>query len=265
MLPKSISLRSILLDHWLLIAGWFIGDWLCLLLTLPVQFVIGKKFYCSAWKLLSHWSATMDLLVVIGTSSALLFLIVLMDLGPILTNSRAVHSSYHPTILFDSSTMLITFVSFGCYLENLAKGKTLAALSKLMSLTPSSATLYLIPPHCSQEKKLLIKLVEVGDHLNIVPGDKIPADGTIIKGESSVDESMVTGEALPIQKQKGDQVVGGTVNGVGTFDIVVTRSSLDTALSQIVKLVEEAQTSKAPIQAFADTIAAYFVPIDSRT
>ncbi|CAH7670852.1 P-type ATPase, partial [Phakopsora pachyrhizi] len=131
---------------------------------------------------------------------------------------------YHPTIFFDTSTMLITFVSFVRYLENLAKGKTSAALSKLMSLTPSSATLYLDPPHCSQEKKLPIELVEVGDHLKIVPCDKIPADGTIIKGESSDDESMVTGEALPILKQKGDQVVGGTVNGVGTFDMVVTRS-----------------------------------------
>ncbi|CAH7665884.1 E1-E2 ATPase-domain-containing protein [Phakopsora pachyrhizi] len=261
MLPKSNSLRSILLDHRLLIPGWFIGDWLCLLLTLPVQFVIGKRFYRSAWKSLSHRSATMDLLVVIGTSSALLFSIVSMALAPILINSRAVHSSYHPTIFFDTSTMLITFVSFGRYLENLAKGKTSAALSKLMSLTPSSATLYLDPPHCSQEKKLPIELVEVGDHLKIVPGDKIPADGTIIKGESSVDESMVTGEALPILKQKGDQVVGGTVNGVGTFDMVVTRSGSDTALSQIVKLVEEAQTSKAPIQAFADTVAGYFVPI----
>ncbi|KAI8453193.1 E1-E2 ATPase-domain-containing protein, partial [Phakopsora pachyrhizi] len=265
MIPKSNSLRSILLDHWLLIPSWFIGDWLCLLFTLPVQFVIRKRFYRSAWKSLSHWSATMDLLVVTRTSSALLFLIVLMDLVPILINSRAVHSSYHPTIFFDTSTMLITFVSFGRYLENLAKGKTLAALSKLMSLTPSSVTLYLDPPHCSQEKKLPIELVEVGDHLKIVPGDKIPADGMIIKGESSVDESMVTGEALPILKQKGDQVVGGTVNGVGTFDMVVTRSGSDTALSQIVKLVGEAQTSKAPIQAFVDTVAGYFVPIDSRT
>ncbi|KAI8452019.1 E1-E2 ATPase-domain-containing protein, partial [Phakopsora pachyrhizi] len=260
MLPKSNSLRSILLDHWLLIPGWFIGDWLCLLLTLPVQFVIGKRFYRFSWKSLSHRSAAMDLLVLTGTSLALLFSIVSMDLAPILINSRAVHSSYHPTILFDTGTMLITFVSFVRYLENLAKGKTSAALSKLMSLTPSSGTLYLDPPHCSQEKKLPIELVEVGDHLKIVPGDKIPADGTIIKGESSVDESMVTGEALPILKQKGDQVVGGTVNGVGTFDMVVTRSGSDTALSQIVKLVEE-----APIQAFADTVAEYFVPIDSRT
>lgn len=156
--------------------------------------------------------------------------------------------------------MLITFVSLGRYLENLAKGKTSAALSKLISLCPPSATLYLDPPHCTQERQLPTELIEVGDILKIVPGDKIPADGTVVSGESSIDESMVTGEAMPVSKSVGDQVIGGTVNGFGTFNMLVSRAGSDTALSQIVKLVEEAQTSKAPIQAFADTVAGYFVP-----
>lgn len=240
--------------------GWFLGDWLCLLLTLPVQFHIGRRFYRSAWKSLKHRSATMDVLVVIGTTASFVFSAVSLFLAPILVAYQGVQPGYHPTTFFDTCTMLITFVSFGRYLENLAKGKTSAALSKLMSLSPSSATLYTDPPACTQERKLPTELIEPGDTLKIVPGDKIPADGTVIRGESTIDESMVTGEVIPVVKRPGEPVIGGTVNGTGTFDMVVTRAGADTALSQIVKLVEEAQTSKAPIQAFADTVAGYFVP-----
>ncbi|KAH9442708.1 hypothetical protein Pst134EA_031641 [Puccinia striiformis f. sp. tritici] len=132
--------------------------------------------------------------------------------------------------------MLITFFCLGRYLENLAKGKTSAALSKLISLCPPSATLYLDPPHCTQERQLPTELIEVGDILKIIPGDMIPADGSLVSGESSIDESMVTGEAMAVSKTVGDQVIG------------------------VPSTVEEAQTSKAPIQAFADTVAGYFVP-----
>lgn len=260
MLPRSNPMR-----RWdeltiILLPGWYLFDLLCLLLTLPVQFGIGRRFYNSAWRSLRHRTATMDVLVVIGTSSAFIFSLLSILLAPYLIITKSVSRSYRPSIFFDTCTMLFTFVSLGRYLENLAKGKTSDALSKLISLTPSFATLYLDPPLCSQERRLPTELVEVGDLLKIVPGDKIPADGTMITGESSIDESMVTGEAMPVSKVVGDPVIGGTVNGFGTFNMIVTRAGSDTALSQIVRLVEEAQTSKAPIQAFADTVAGYFVP-----
>lgn len=176
--------------------------------------------------------------------------------------------NYHPQTFFDTSTMLITFVSLGRYIENLAKGKTSAALTDLMALTPSSATIFTDPQAegeelkaCSLTRKIPTELVQVGDVVLLVPGEKIPADGSVISGSSSVDESMVTGEALPVPKQVDSQVIGGTVNGLGTITFRVTRAGANTALSQIVKLVEDAQTSKAPIQQFADRVAGIFVPI----
>lgn len=156
--------------------------------------------------------------------------------------------------------MLIMFVSLGRYLENKAKGRTSAALTDLMSLAPSMATIYTDAPACTQEKKIPTELVQVGDTVKLVPGDKVPADGTIIRGSSSIDESAVTGESVPVLKHLGDPVIGGTVNGLGTFDMIVSRAGKDTALAQIVKLVEEAQTSKAPIQGLVDRAAGYFVP-----
>ncbi|KAH9808333.1 E1-E2 ATPase-domain-containing protein [Melampsora americana] len=259
MLSPSNPLRTLLIEPQLFLRGWYLGDWLCFFLTLPVQFGIGKRFYKSAFKSLKHRSATMDVLVVIGTTASFLFSTLALLLAPILIKLESVRATYHPTTFFDTCTMLITFVTFGRYLENLAKGQTSTALSKLISLTPTSATLY-TDSSCTIERKLPTELIEVGDTLKIIPGDKIPADGTVIRGESSVDESMITGEVVPVTKCTGDNVIGGTVNGNGTFDMLVTRSGNDTALSQIVKLVEEAQTSKAPIQAFADTVAGYFVP-----
>ena len=167
---------------------------------------------------------------------------------------------YRPFLFFETCTMLIMFVSLGRFLENKAKGRTSAALTDLMALAPSMATIYTDAPACTREKKIATELVQVGDIVKLVPGDKVPADGTIVKGSSSVDESAVTGESVPVLKQVGDSVIGGTVNGLGTFDMVVTRAGKDTALAQIVRLVEEAQTSKAPIQAFVDRAAGYFVP-----
>ncbi|GAA6009075.1 hypothetical protein JCM10207_004084 [Rhodosporidiobolus poonsookiae] len=235
--------------------GVHLGDILCFFLTLPVQFGVGLRFYRSAWRALKHKSATMDVLVVLGTSAAFAYSVTVMVTAPFSSDS-----AYHPKVFFDTCTMLITFVSLGRYLENVAKGQTSTALSRLMSLAPSQAIIYTDAPACTKERKVATELIQVGDIVKIVPGDKIPADGVVIRGESSVDESMVTGEVVPVVKALEASVIGGTVNGKGTFDMRVTRAGKDTALSQIVHLVEEAQTSKAPIQAFADKVAGYFVP-----
>lgn len=241
-----------------LFPGIYLGDMICLALTLPVQFGpgLGLKLYRSAWKAIKHRAPTMDVLVMFGTSAAFSYSIFV-----ILYTIISADPNSHPTVFFDTSTMVITFVSFGRYLENMAKGKTSAALSKLLSLTPAKTTIYTDAPACTSEKTISTDLVQVNDYVKVVPGDRIPADGFVIKGESSLDESMVTGEVMPVVKRIGDQVIGGTVNGPGSFDMRVSKAGKDTALSQIVKLVEEAQTSKAPIQAFADTVAGYFVPV----
>ncbi|KAM6497163.1 Cu-transporting P-type ATPase [Amanita muscaria] len=251
--PKIPFIRSIL--SFRLFNGIYFGDVLAVLLTTPAQFWIGAKFYRSAYKALRHGSATMDVLVMLGTTAAYFYSAFTLFFAMFNTDPN-----FRPFLFFETSTMLITFVSLGRYLENKAKGKTSAALTDLMALTPSMATIYTDAPVCTKEKRIATELVQIDDIVKLVPGEKVPADGTVIRGTSSVDESAITGEALPVLKQVGDSVIGGTVNGLGTFDMVVTRAGKDTALAQIVKLVEEAQTSKAPIQAFADRVAGYFVP-----
>nr|CAG8549522.1 7578_t:CDS:1 [Entrophospora candida] len=241
-----------------LLPGIYSGHIIALLLTIPVQFGVGKRFYLTSFKALKHGNATMDVLIVIGTTSAFTFSCFAM-LYALLERTHQ-----KPSVFFDTSTMLITFVTLGRYLENMAKGKTSVALSKLISLTPAYTIIYEKDSETGEftgEKKIPTELIQIGDIVKVVPGDKIPADGVVISGKSAVDESMVTGEVNPVNKNKGDMVIGGTVNGLGTIDIEVKRSGNDTALSQIVKLVEEAQTSKAPIQEFADTVAGYFVPV----
>ncbi|KAI0259346.1 copper P-type ATPase CtaA [Gloeopeniophorella convolvens] len=236
------------------IPGVPLGHILVAIITTPAQFWIGQKFYRNAFKALKHRTATMDVLVMLGTSAAYFYsLFALVE--------SAINPDPHmpPFVFFDTSTMLIMFVSLGRYLENTAKGKTSAALTDLMALAPSMATIY-TDPTCSQEKRIPTELLQIGDTVKVVPGDKVPADGQVVRGSSSIDESAITGEPVPIFKQVGDSVIGGTVNGLGAFDMVVTRAGKDTALAQIVKLVEDAQTSKAPIQAFADRVAGYFVP-----
>ncbi|KAK1755211.1 copper-transporting ATPase 2 [Echria macrotheca] len=262
-----------------IIPGLFAGDIVCMALTMPVQFGIGKRFYVSAYKSLKHGSPTMDVLVVIGTSCAFFFSVMAMLVSVLIPP----HSK--PGTLFDTSTMLITFISLGRFLENRAKGQTSKALSRLMSLAPSMTTIYADPlaaekaaemwesaevsgdpktprdGNAAEEKVIPTELIQVGDIVILRPGDKIPADGEMVRGETYVDESMVTGEAMPVQKKKGSLLIGGTVNGHGRVDFRVTRAGRDTQLSQIVKLVQDAQTTRAPIQRLADTLAGYFVPM----
>lgn len=252
--------------------GLYMGDVICLVLTVPVQFSIGKKFYKSGFKSLRHKSPTMDVLVMLGTSAAFFFSV----LGMLVSVLIEPHSK--PSTLFDTSTMLITFITLGRWLENRAKGQTSLALSRLMSLTPSMATIYedsvaaekaaevpkndkpAVAPAIAL-KLIPTDLIEVGDIVCLRPGDKVPADGVVIRGESYIDEAMVTGEAIPIRKAKAQNVLAGTVNGAGRLDFRVTRAGQDTELSQIVKLVQNAQMSRASIQRVADVVAGYFVPV----
>ena len=266
----------------LLIPGLHLGDVVCMLLTIPVQFGVGKRFYVSAFKSLSHRTPTMDVLVVLGTSAAFFFSVGAMIVSVLIPP----HS--RPSTVFDTSTMLITFITLGRWLENRAKGETSKALSELMSLAPSMATIYIDPVAAERaaadfderrplsekkvdtnaspisnvfaEKIVPTELIEVGDVVILRPGDKIPADGRVTRGQSFVDESMVTGEPMPISKAKGNPLMAGTVNGDGLLNFRVTRAGRDTQLSQIVKAVQEAQTSRAPIQRMADIVAGYFVP-----
>jgi len=264
-----------------IIPGLWLGDVLCLILTIPVQFGIGRRFYVSAFRSLRHKSPTMDVLVVLGTSAAFFFSCAAM-LVSIFTDEHT-----RPATTFDTSTMLFTFILLGRFLENRAKGQTSKALSRLMSLAPSTALIYSDPIAAAkvaegwaaevheqgeksdekdapgstiEEKTIPTELIEIGDVVILKPGDKIPADGTVTRGESYVDESMVTGEAMPVLKDAGTNLMAGTVNGAGRMDFKVTRAGRDTQLSQIVRLVQEAQTSRAPIQRMADMVAGYFVP-----
>lgn len=267
--------------------GLFLGDIVCCALTVPVQFGIGKRFYISAFKSLKHGSPTMDVLVVLGTSAAFFFSCFAVIIAVLIPPHNK------PSTIFDTSTMLITFITLGRWLENRAKGQTSKALSNLMNLAPSMATIYEDPLYAEKlaeswespespilekgekftdagrpsidvaatEKIIPTELIEVGDVVLLRPGDKVPADGTVTRGESYVDESMVTGEPVPILKKKGQVLIAGTVNGAGRIDFRVTRAGKDTQLSQIVNLVQEAQTSRAPIQRMADLVAGYFVPV----
>jgi Cu+-exporting ATPase len=267
-----------------IIPGLYLGDIICLALTIPVQFGIGKRFYVSAYKSIKHRSPTMDVLVILGTSAAFFYSIATMIVSLLMPP----HS--RPSTIFDTSTMLITFITLSRFLENRAKGQTSKALSQLMSLAPSMATIYTDPiaaekaaeawaksaenpstpktpgpdgpaGSAHEERVIPTELLQLGDIVIIRPGDKIPADGTVVRGETYADESMITGEAMPVQKRLGDNLIAGTVNGHGQVDFRVTRAGRDTQLSQIVKLVQEAQTNRAPIQQLADTVAGYFVPM----
>ena len=267
---------------WLLfLPGLYLGDGIAMALTIPVQFGIGKRFYTSAYKSLKHGSPTMDVLVVLGTSAAFFFSVMAMIVSILFPPHT------RPSTVFETSSMLITFISLGRYLENRAKGQTSKALSRLMSLAPAKAQIYVDPiaaakaaeswddanamatekktgdnhqTYATEERTIESELIEVGDIVILRPGDKIPADGTVLRGQSYVDESMVTGEAMEISKEVGSSLLAGTVNQAGRVDFRVTRAGSDTQLSQIVKLVQEAQTTRAPIQRMADIVAGYFVP-----
>jgi len=231
-------------------------------LCTPVQFYVGRIFFKAAWKGIIHCSFNMSVLVSLGTISAYTyaFLDVIMDLSkPADTSGEHVMGGEH---FFETSSTLITFVILGRYLENIAKGKTSEALTKLMSLQASFATLLTLDDddQIIEEREIPAEMLKAGDVVKVLRGQKVPADGSLIHGTITVDESMITGESMPVFKKAGDSVIGSTVVQEGQCRVKCTQVGEETKLSQIVRLMENAQSSKAPIQAFADQVASVFVP-----
>lgn len=218
-------------------------EYILWILSSPVQFVIAWPMYKSAWAALKGLSANMDTLIMMGTSAAYFYSVYAIISG-------------NGHVYFEASAVLITIVIFGRLLEARAKGKTSDAIRRLIGLKPKQATVI----RDGIETKIPVEEVMEGDIIVVRPGEKIPVDGIIVEGISSVDESMITGESIPIEKNKGDTVVGATINKHGNFQFKATKVGANTTLAQIIKLIEDAQGSKAPIQRFADTVSAYFVP-----
>lgn len=228
----------------------FMNPWVQLALATPVQFIVGGQFYVGAFKALRNKSANMDVLVALGTSAAYFYSLYLsiMSIG---SNAHMIE------LYYETSAVLITLIILGKLFEAKAKGRSSEAIKKLMGLQAKEATVL----RDNQELSIPIEEVLVGDIVYIKPGEKVPVDGEILEGKSALDESMLTGESIPVDKTIGDAVIGSTINKNGFLKIKATKVGKDTALAQIVKVVEEAQGSKAPIQRLADVISGIFVPI----
>nr|DAD42318.1 TPA_asm: hypothetical protein HUJ06_000548 [Nelumbo nucifera] len=233
-----------------------IGIFLRWILCTPVQFIIGQRFYVGAYHALKRKSANMDVLVALGTNAAYFYSVYIVI--------KAFTSySFEGQDSFETSAMLISFILLGKYLEVVAKGKTSDALAKLTDLAPDTAYLLTLDGEGNviSEMEISTQLIQRNDVIKIVPGAKVPVDGVVITGQSHVNESMITGESRPIAKRPGDKVIGGTVNENGCLVVKTTHVGSETALSQIVQLVEAAQLARAPVQKLADQISKFFVPM----
>lgn len=228
----------------------FMNPWVQLALATPVQFIVGKQFYEGAYKALRNKSANMDVLVALGTSAAY-FYSLFLSIASIGSNGQMVE------LYYETSAVLITLIILGKLFEVRAKGRSSDAIKKLMGLQAKTATII----RNGVEQETPLEDVIVGDIFIVKPGEKIPVDGEIIEGRSALDESMLTGESVPVDKSVGDSVIGATINKNGVLKVKAKKVGRDTALAQIIKVVEEAQGSKAPIQRLADHISGIFVPI----
>jgi len=221
-------------------------------LATPVQLWAGWRFYRGAWGALRHKTADMNTLVAVGTSAAYFYSVAAV-LFPHLFATTGVELGLY----FDTSAMIIALILLGRFLETRARGQTSEAIKKLIGLNPKAALVI----RDGEEREISVEDVLVGDLILVRPGERVPVDGVIREGYSSIDESMITGESIPVEKKAGDEVIGASINKTGSFKFEATRVGKDTTLAQIIRLVEEAQGSKAPIQRLADVIASYFVPI----
>lgn len=233
----------------LYVPDFLMNPWVQLVLATPVQFIIGKQFYVGAYKALRNGSANMDVLVVMGTSAAYFYSVyqAIITMGS--------HHDAH--LYFETSAVLITLILLGKLFEAKAKGRSSEAIKKLMGLQAKTALVV----REGIERELPLEEVVIGDTIIVKPGEKIPVDGEVLEGTTAVDESMLTGESLPVDKQTGDALYGSTINKNGFIKMTATKVGRDTALAQIIKVVEDAQGTKAPIQRLADQISGIFVPI----
>ena len=231
---------------------WEPGKWISLVLAFPILFWFGRSFFINAFKQAKHGKANMDTLVALSTGIAFLFS-VFNTFFPEFWLSRGIE----PHVYYEAATVIITFISLGKLLEEKAKSNTSSAIKKLMGLQPK--TLKIIEN--GEEREIPISSVQVGQTILVRPGEKIPVDGEVSKGSSYVDESMITGEPVPVQKSQGEKVFAGTVNQKGSFQFTAEKVGGETLLSQIIKMVQQAQGSKAPVQKLVDKIAGIFVPV----
>ena len=227
-------------------------EYLLWALATPVQFWAGWRFYKGSWGALKHRTTDMNTLIAVGSSAAYIYSVIATLFPGVFTSSGLAAHVY-----FDTSSAIITLILLGRYLEARAKGQTSEAIKKLIGLQPKTA----IAIRDGQEKQIPIEEVLTGDLVLVKPGERVPVDGILREGYSSLDESMITGESIPVEKKPGDEVIGATINKTGSFKFEATKIGKDTTLARIVRLVEEAQGSKAPVQRLADIIASYFVPI----
>ncbi|MEK3995290.1 heavy metal translocating P-type ATPase [Psychrobacillus sp. FSL K6-2365] len=233
----------------LYVPDFLMNPWIQLILATPVQFIIGKQFYVGAYKALRNGSANMDVLVVMGTSAAYFYSVY---------QAVVTAGTHHgPHLYFETSAVLITLIILGKLFEAKAKGRSSEAIKKLMGLQAKTA----IVVRDGVEKEVPLEEVVIGDTILVKPGEKIPVDGEVLEGITAVDESMLTGESLPVDKNTGDVLYGSTINKNGFIKMKATKVGRDTTLAQIIKVVEDAQGSKAPIQRMADQISGIFVPI----
>lgn len=247
MIPNSPLLKLMDVEKW---------NWVQFVFSLPVVFYACWIFFVRAWKSIIHWNLNMFTLIGIGTGVAFLFSIVGMFFPSIFPNEfKTEQGTVH--LYFEATTVILTLVMLGQLLEARAHSQTSGAIKELLKLTPIDA-LRIVD---GVDQKISIHEIKKGDFLRVKPGDKIPVDGKITEGESSIDEAMITGEPIPVDKKKDDNVIAGTINGNKSFVMVAEKIGSDTLLSQIVKMVNDASRSKAPIQKLADSIAKYFVPI----
>ncbi len=227
------------------------NNWVLFALTAPVQFWVGSQFYSGLTLLIKYRTADMNTLIAIGTLAAFFYSAAVTAFPFFFTKGGIL-----PALYFDTSAIIIVLILLGKYFEVLMKGRASEAIKKLIGLQPKTAKIV----REGKEVEIPISQVRVGDVVLVKPGERIPVDGKIIEGESEIDESMVTGESMPVHKEVGSVVIGSTINKFGTFTFRATKVGKDTVLSQIIKMVEEAQGSKAPIQRLADVVSSYFVP-----
>src|SRR5262245_2877262 len=230
--------------------AWLTNPWLLWILTTPVQFWVGSEFHVGFLRDLRHRSASMDTLVSIGTNAAYVFSAAITLWPQAFMAAGAMH-------YFEASALLMTFLVTGRWLEARARGGTSDAIRRLVSLAPRTARVL----RGGREDDVPIAAVVAGDLIRVRPGERVAVDGEVVEGASSIDESMLTGESLPVAKEPGSTVVGGSVNRMGSFTFRATRVGADTVLARIIRVVEEAQGSKAPIQRLADRVASVFVPV----